>query len=400
MASSGNPPSIQLPGDTFLSPIDVLPTQNEPHAELINRLKGQMLHVPNMLSLFPSWPSGRRNKNYKRLKASLDRISEVVFPDEAMRMKASKSDFALFSSIWFPEADWDGLYTCALYIFWIFHCDDAMDDKNGSVSEDFAASCRYRQQVIEYTRYCLGLDDPVSPQTSSISSSGWTPPCPSLPNSVFKQFGQRIQLTSSKAFREMFHRDIQLYLEHCEIEQRERMTGQIPPDMDNYMRVRHYTSGFRTCGYLAQLATGIRLPVRIMTSPQMQTLWDEITIIMSIENDILSVRKELAGGCIHNAVPVMFQQGQRALDGVIRELVARLENSRDRFDQTARKVYMMMTTMSGSDDDDDLVHREEILRYINVLQTNATATIEFCTFAPRYQNEKYLNVDGTMDIVL
>lgn len=49
---------------------------DEPHADLIAELKGQVMHVPDMLSLFPSWPSGGRNKYYKRLKIKLDRISE------------------------------------------------------------------------------------------------------------------------------------------------------------------------------------------------------------------------------------------------------------------------------------------------------------------------------------
>ena len=90
-----------------------------------------------------------------------------------------------------------------------------MDDEEGSVSLDFAASCRYREQVLDYTRHCLGLD-PIYAQTSAISKllswlvpgfslsaylglrSGWEPPCPSLPNSVFKEFGQRVQRTTSK----------------------------------------------------------------------------------------------------------------------------------------------------------------------------------------------------------
>jgi hypothetical protein len=115
----------------------------------------------------------------------------------------------------FPDAEWDNLYTCGLFGLWLFNCDDAMDENAGSVSLDFAASCRYRQQVLDYTRDCLGLD-PIYAGKSIISKVlswlvpgssifsylglGSRPesPCPSLPNSVFKEFGERVQRTSSK----------------------------------------------------------------------------------------------------------------------------------------------------------------------------------------------------------
>ncbi|GAB1317187.1 Terpene synthase [Madurella fahalii] len=375
------------------------PPVNEPHADLIAELKGQVMHVPDMLSLFPTWPSGGRNKYYKRLKARLDGIIETVYPDPELRKRALKHDFAFFTSVWFPDANWDELYTCGLYSFWLFHCDDAMDERDGSVSQDFALSSRYRQQVLDYTRYCLGLP-PILPRAGLIYKMSswfqpgpqWNPPSPNLPNSVFKEFGQRIQLTTSKVFRELLYKEIKQYIDHCEIEQRERMESEMSEDLEAYLRVRHHTSAVRTYGYITQLGLGIRLPVWIMKSPDMQSLWDEVTTIIIIENDILSLKKELAGGCVHNAVAVMYHQGQ-PLDGVMAELMAKLEAYRDRFDETAERVHKLVSGASKRD-------RDEVLKFIDGLRTNATGTIEFCKLAQRYRNEKYFNEDGTMDVVL
>jgi hypothetical protein len=50
--------------------------------------------------------------------------------------------------------------------------------------------------------------------------------------------------------------------------------------------------------------------------------------------------------------------------------VAKLENSRDRFDEAAGRVH---AAASGSSDLD----QNELLRYIDGLRTNATGTIEF-----------------------
>ena len=140
-----------------------------------------------------------------------------------MRKKAAKNDFAFFTSwyvshcaashvaeadtcsSWFPDADWDQLLTAGLFSFWLFHCDDAMDDQDGSVSRDYAVSCRYRQQVLNYTRWSLGLSPP-RPRASFIKrllswfqpAPKWYPPSPNLPNTVFKEFGRRTQKSTNK----------------------------------------------------------------------------------------------------------------------------------------------------------------------------------------------------------
>lgn len=55
-----------------------LPLQlSEPSCALIAELKGQVMHVPELLDLFTAWPSGGRNKYYGRLKAKMDKIVEM-----------------------------------------------------------------------------------------------------------------------------------------------------------------------------------------------------------------------------------------------------------------------------------------------------------------------------------
>jgi len=183
-----------------------------------------------------------------------------VFPDEEMRKRAFRNDFAFFTSVWFPDADWDQLYTVGLFSFWLFYCDDAMDEDPGSVSQDLATSCQYRKQVLDYTRWCLGLDPPSTPSAGILSrvaswflpAPKWTPPAPNLPNTVFKEFGERVQVSTSKVFREMFYVEIKQYIDHCEVEQTDRLSGRISDDLESYMQVRHHTSAVRAYGYITQ----------------------------------------------------------------------------------------------------------------------------------------------------
>ncbi|KAK3367964.1 isoprenoid synthase domain-containing protein [Podospora didyma] len=391
---------------------------SETSSNLITELKGQIMHVPDLLQFFTTWPSGGRNKYYKRLKARLDEITQSVYLDETMRKRVIKQDFAFFISIWYPDADWDELWSCALFTFWLFHTDDAQDEEQGSVSFDFAASCRYRQQVVEYTKHCLGLC-PTPSIFSRLTSwflpgptddKGWAntilaclggskstpaPSVPDSPNTVFKEFGENAQLTTSRVFRELLHKEIKLYIKHCETEQKERLNGELSKNLEQYMQLRHWTSAVRPYGYITQIGTDMRLPNWLMVCPEMQVLWDEWTIVILIINDILSCKKELTGGVIHNAVPVMYNQGM-SLDAVMRELVTRMEASRDRFDEAAMRVQKL----AASGGMNELSDRKRLQKYIDGLRTNATGTIEFCKLAPRYGTEKYFNEDGSMDVVL
>jgi len=91
-----------------------------------------------------------------------------------------------------------------------------MDANDEALALDFEASNRYRQQVLEYTRYWLGLD-PEDSQAGVfgklfswlLPERGWLrrqfglsyktePPSPDEPCAVFKEFGQLVQRTRSK----------------------------------------------------------------------------------------------------------------------------------------------------------------------------------------------------------
>jgi len=53
-------------------------------------------------------------------------------------------------------------------------------------------------------------------------------------------------------FREMLYKEIKYYIDHCEIEQKERLAGEISDDLESYLQVRHHTSGVRLYGYITQ----------------------------------------------------------------------------------------------------------------------------------------------------
>lgn len=160
-----------------------------------------------------------------------------------------------------------------------------MDANDEALSLDLNASTRYREDAVNFCRYWFGLEplprqehavmkksSPHPETKSSISAivsrlfaqlprfhpsatkspSVVEPDAPNLPTGVFKEFGERVSRVHSKTFRENFAKEIKLYFDHCEIEQRERLTGETSPDLDTYLSIRYYTSAVRLYCYITQ----------------------------------------------------------------------------------------------------------------------------------------------------
>ena len=72
---------------------------------------------------------------------------------------------------------------------------------------------------------------------------------------------------------------------------------------------------------------------------------------------------------MHNAIPVMYNQGQ-PLDTVIPKLMKELEASRDHFDEAALEVQRISNRISPE-------VREQLAKYMDGLRTIAGGTVEF-----------------------
>ncbi|KAK5655988.1 hypothetical protein OQA88_5126 [Cercophora sp. LCS_1] len=252
------------------------------HSTLIAKMKGQVMHVPDLLALFPGWPSGGRNRHYDRLKAKLDEVIITVHPDEKSRERARKHDFAFMTSCWFPIAEWEEFYTVGISRFWLFHFDDAMDDNDGVVAGDLSASQRYRNQALKYICWSLGLENTGFGKMTE-ASAGF-PAAPNLPNTTFKEFGDRMRGQTSIAFCGMLYTELRKYIDYCGREQGERLAGQISKNVETYLGMRLYTGGVRPYGWITQLALGIRIPIWVIETTEMHQLLDELTYVIVLIN--------------------------------------------------------------------------------------------------------------------
>lgn len=86
----------------------------------------------------------------------------------------------MFSSLWWPDAEWEDLYTAMLFTVALFVWDDTIDTNEHALASDFERAEVWRGQSLSYFRYHLKL----SPQDVE-------PQCPDEICLLFKEFAER-----------------------------------------------------------------------------------------------------------------------------------------------------------------------------------------------------------------
>lgn len=80
-----------------------------------------------------------------------------LYADPIKVAKLQSCDFALFASAWWPRAPREELRILAYLAFWLFIWDDEIDESTGALSDNFAASEKYRLDTMDYVAQTLGI---------------------------------------------------------------------------------------------------------------------------------------------------------------------------------------------------------------------------------------------------
>ncbi|KAJ4385802.1 hypothetical protein N0V93_010233 [Gnomoniopsis smithogilvyi] len=210
------------------------------NAALAKELRGKTIHV-DMTKSFEHWPNRARHCALERLRYETDRLLETVVLDPVRCKKFKKSDFALFACLWWPDAEWEDLYTAMLFTVCLFVWDDTIDTNEDTLASDFQKASVWRQQTLAYFKHHLKL----SPSESQ------EPYCPDDVCLLFKEFGERFCANFGEVQRDRMYAKIENFVHHNEAEQAERLAGRIPT-YDEYMRIRYGVTGVRMFSLLLE----------------------------------------------------------------------------------------------------------------------------------------------------
>ncbi|KAK1979087.1 isoprenoid synthase domain-containing protein [Colletotrichum cereale] len=360
---------------------------------IIEALKGQTIHVPNIYSILKGWPV-KANVNYERLVPVVEDAFDRQLP--ILREKYRRANYARFVSLYYPHPGWDQVQTLALYIIWLFCWDDAIDQQGtGDLSNDILRAKTRRDNTIRVLENVLDL----APKFGSDVEFDQA-------DDELKLIGDELKKAYSHEQRQVFMTQMRRYVGNCHEEQTMRLRGTLP-GIESYSELRHGTAAVWTLCALIEsnsresalvdrcIRFGLseNIPEHIRYMGQIQTIWSETSRAIWITNDILSLRKEIpkeGSESVVNAVPILMKHEGKCPQQAVDALLAELAKSVAAFEAAA--IVLEEAAGKGG--------KELIRTYCDACRCMVTGSIQFTFESSRYKLEGCLNEDGSLDILL
>ncbi|RYP85752.1 hypothetical protein DL769_000926 [Monosporascus sp. CRB-8-3] len=353
-----------------------------PREALLSRIKGRTAYIPNLKPIFSDWrgTSSRHCSKWVELlrKEAEIRIQSLGF-SKAKRKKLQAADFGLFTALWWPDARFEELKTLTYLVIWLFTWDDEIDEPTGAFSGDFDGAQTYREHTLQFVGDCLGLvpvESDFRPLNRIVQS--------------FDIIGSTLRASYDVEQCRRFYDAVARFMEASEIEQRFRLKGQIPT-LEEYWAFRLGTSAVYIGSAAGEFSMSSQLPSEVMRCKYMEAIWDETNLIISITNDLVSLKKEMRLDCIDSIVPLTFALTNN-IQKAISESLAALKSSKERFNEAAKAL------LSGQAEDEEMYQR--VNRFIEVQKSNCVGNLIWSLETQRYSMLEVVNEDGSQTFTL
>ncbi|KAF5669249.1 terpene synthase [Fusarium heterosporum] len=329
---------------------------------IVSALRGQTLRIPNLYTLFSSWPNthGQVNRHHEHVKSIVAQAVDRITTTYPLIARRKADDIAHLACSLYPQARKPQIEALTLYTTWLVCWDDAVDANEGDLAGDFARAERWRRLTMKMVREALDIDEARIVELDGDPISG-----------VFRDFGSRICETAQKDQRRLLHDEIRFFTESCAAEQELRLASHIP-DFESYIKLRIGTVGGRMLCSLVPYATQETLPRSLSSAPEVSQIWTQVCILLSLLNDMLSLKKELQTDCVINAVAAMMEPDM-TLDIVVTRLEERMGLAVREFDDATHKLF------EKAESQEDL--KPLLTRYVDGCRAIVTGTLNF-TFVP------------------
>ncbi|KAF4345585.1 terpene synthase [Fusarium beomiforme] len=348
---------------------------------IVEAIRGQTLRLPNLHNLFRSWPKpqGQFNSHHEHVAPLVNQAVDRMVLAYPLIARRKKDEIAFLACSLYPQARKRQIEALTLYTTWLVCWDDAVDANEGELAGDFARAELWRGQTMRMVREALAIDETRVGKVDDDPISG-----------VFREFGSRFCETASRDQRRLLHDEIQFFIESCAAEQKLRLAGQVPV-YESYMKMRIGTVGGRMLCSLVPYAMHESLPAAVLSAPEVVQIWTQVSILQSVLNDMLSLKKELRTGCVINAITAIMEPGM-TLDMVVNELEERMKMAVKKFDEAVGGLF------EKAEFQEDL--RPTVERYVDGCRSIVTGTLGFTLTSPRYSMSQLIREDGSLEIIL
>lgn len=129
---------------------------------------------------------------------------------------------------------------------------------------------------------------------------------------VLADIYRRLKERMPGSWMRQFAHDVEDYFAATVWEANNRASG-AAPSLKSYLQMRQMTGGCYPLFDLSEVADGTLLPIEVRTHPVVAEMMRAATNVLCWSNDILSIRKELDNGDVHNVVSLIHREQQCSL---------------------------------------------------------------------------------------
>lgn len=292
------------------------------HDQILNRLRGQTLRVPDLTALFKHWPGPTVNPHVESVRSTVQEAIDQISTIRPSAARRQSDDIATLTSLWFPLATEAELKTLALYAVWLICWDDEVDSDEGALAGDFQKAEEWRKETQQVLDKFLDL---LSSETAAVGSDPL--------HDVLATVGEDLQQHCEPRDRRHIRNEVAIFIRKCAVEQAVRLKG-IVPNFSSYMDMRIGTVAGGTLCSLINFSHSKTTMLPDGIANFCERLYHEVNVLLSLMNDLLSLKKELRTGTVINAVATLMTE-DNDLDSVVAEIIAKMKESVKSFDRDA-----------------------------------------------------------------
>lgn len=278
-----------------------------------------------------------------------------ITDQEKLIKKLIGADFGMFAATWWPFESLEVLQIMVQTVVWLFLWDDEIDCHDSRYGNDFDPAQTYREYTLAFVAQSLGLS------TSPIEMNEHHPDHST--NFLITSFQSIADAIAHRdeAHRTRLYHEIEYFIRATETEQQQRLHADLA-SVEEYMKYRMGTSAVYVLFALLEMPVGLLKDTTV--SSEMRKIESEANVIISISNDMFSLKKELAAGTPDSLIPILWQSN-KSLSDAMATAMEMLYEARERFDEAETRLRRACPSSSMSD----------IEQFLTIAKTNCTGNI-------------------------
>ncbi|EEH16237.2 hypothetical protein PABG_06324 [Paracoccidioides brasiliensis Pb03] len=318
---------------------------------IIDLLKGQSFTIPYLSKAFPGWYVGI-NQHYEKIHAEESTFLDKWVERENLREMAKKVNLTLCIACFFPRTTEERLQILFEKMAWFFAFDDDAD--SFLRADEFAD-----QQVVPFLKYWINPE-----------RSGPEPivlPC----CYIYRSCGPKLAVGWSEASKEQFM-DTTIEYVNCLFEVSKQRETYLP-SIEEYIEGRIINIGVYPTLDLIPFASGIEIPQETLRHEAVQTIRYHVVRIVSLTNDLFSIRKEIKDNQFDNILPLLVMRRGMTMQEAADYTVELIKESY----RIVNEAQKRLPALEGKAKDD-------LAEYIEQCKDQATGSVWFHELSPRY----------------